>query len=150
MTSFVSILAILVVIIVSHPQKLNPKQQQKLDMRWSADEKRKGEQPDFDRFQACDYLDLGEVGHRQRSDFDCKPEDKFVFKVVFGISLLYIHMGQFLQSSESSESLSKKFFLALHGDQMDRLFQLLSTVLKRFCPLDSKNIFNRQDRQICH
>ncbi len=39
-------------------------------------------QSDFDGFQACDYLDLGEVGHRQRSDFDCKPGDKFVFKVV--------------------------------------------------------------------
>ena len=59
MTSFVSILAILVVILVTHPQKLNPHQQRKLDMRRSADEKRKGEQPDFDRFQACDYLDIG-------------------------------------------------------------------------------------------
>ena len=44
--------------------------------------KRKEKQSDFDGFQACDYLDLGEVGHRQRSDFDCKPGDKFVFKVV--------------------------------------------------------------------
>ena len=90
-------MAILVVIIVTHPKKLNPHQQRKLDMRISADEKRKGEQPDFDRFQACDYLDLGEVGHRQRSDFDCKPGDKFVFKVLFCIFLLYIHM--FLKES---------------------------------------------------
>ena len=44
--------------------------------------KRKEKQSNFDGFQACDYLDLGEVGHRQRSDFDCKPGDKFVFKVV--------------------------------------------------------------------
>ena len=44
--------------------------------------KRKEKQSDFDGFQACDYLDLGEVGRRQRSDFDCKPGDKFVFKVV--------------------------------------------------------------------
>ena len=44
--------------------------------------KRKEKQSDFDGFQACDYLDLGEVGHRERSDFDCKPGDKFVFKVV--------------------------------------------------------------------
>ena len=43
---------------------------------------RKEKQSDFDGFQACDYLDLGEVGHRERSDFDCKPGDKFVFKVV--------------------------------------------------------------------
>ena len=43
---------------------------------------RNEKQSDFDGFQACDYLDLGEVGHRQRSDFDCKPGDKFVFKVV--------------------------------------------------------------------
>ena len=44
--------------------------------------KRNEKQSDFDGFQACDYLDLGEVGRRQRSDFDCKPGDKFVFKVV--------------------------------------------------------------------
>ena len=43
---------------------------------------RNEKQSDFDGFQACDYLDLGEVGRRQRSDFDCKPGDKFVFKVV--------------------------------------------------------------------
>ena len=100
MTPFVSILAILVVIIVTHPH-----QQRKLDIRRSADEKRKGEQSDFDRFQACDYLDLGEVGHRQRSDFDCKPGDKFVFKVLFCIFLLYIHM--FLKGSSN-----KKFSIA--------------------------------------
>ena len=105
MTSFVSILAILVVIIVTHPKKLKHHQQRKLDMRRSADEKRKGEQSDFDRFQACDYLDLGEVGHRQRSDFDCKPEDKFVFKVLFCIFLLYIHM--FLKGQQSAVSIYK-------------------------------------------
>ena len=36
--------------------------------------------PNFE-FRACDYLDLVEVGYRERSDFDCKPGDKFVFKV---------------------------------------------------------------------
>ena len=35
----------------------------------------------------------------------------------------------------------KKYFLALHCDQTVQLFQLFSTVLKRFCPLDSKNVF---------
>ena len=33
----------------------------------------------------------------------------------------------------------KKYFLALHCDQTVRLFQLFSTVLKRFCPLHLKN-----------
>ena len=49
-------------------------------------------------------------------------------------------MGQFLQDGKNEQTLSKKnFFLALHCDQMVRLFQLFSTVLKRFCPLESKN-----------
>ena len=36
----------------------------------------------------------------------------------------------------------KKYFLPLHCDQTVRLFQLFSTVLKRFCPWYSKkNVF---------
>ena len=34
----------------------------------------------------------------------------------------------------------KKYFLA-HCDQTVQLFQLFSTVLKRFCPFHSKNVF---------
>ena len=49
-------------------------------------------------------------------------------------------MGQFLQDGKNEQTLSKKnIFLALHCDQTVRLFQLFSTVLKRFCPLESKN-----------
>ena len=33
----------------------------------------------------------------------------------------------------------QKYFLALHCDQTVGLFQLFSTVLKRFCPVQSKN-----------
>ena len=33
----------------------------------------------------------------------------------------------------------KKYFLTLHCDQTVQLFQLFSTVLKRFCPVQSKN-----------
>ena len=35
----------------------------------------------------------------------------------------------------------QKSFLALHCDQTVGLFQLFSTVLKRFCPVQSKNTF---------
>ena len=49
-------------------------------------------------------------------------------------------MGQFLQDEKNEQTLSKKkYFLALHCDQTVRLFQLFLTVLKRFCPLESKN-----------
>ena len=42
----------------------------------------KGRQSEFNgTFQHCDYLDLTEVGYRQTSDFNCKPGDKFLFKV---------------------------------------------------------------------
>ena len=40
---------------------------------------------DFE-FQACDYLDLVEVGYRQSSDYNCAPGQKFLFKV-FSFSL---------------------------------------------------------------
>ena len=33
-------------------------------------------------FQACDYLDLVEVGYRPNSDYNCEPGDKFLFKVL--------------------------------------------------------------------
>ena len=50
------------------------------------------------------------------------------------------HMGQFLQDGKNDQTLSKKkYFLPLHCDQTVRLFQLFSTVLKRFRPVHLKN-----------
>ena len=39
-----------------------------------------GKQGDFE-FQACDYLDLVEVGYRPGSDFNCAPGGEFLFEV---------------------------------------------------------------------
>ena len=41
--------------------------------------------------------------------------------------------------SKMSKLCPKKYFLVLHCDQTVQLFQLFSTVLKRFCPAQSKN-----------
>ena len=50
------------------------------------------------------------------------------------------HMDQFLHDGKNDQTLSKKkYFLPLHCDQTVRLFQLFSTVLKRFCPVHLKN-----------
>merc|ERR1719378_1737150 len=47
-------------------------------------------------FQACDYLDLVEVGYRLNSDYDCEPGDKFLFKAVKGLR------RQFLMTPETN------------------------------------------------
>ena len=60
-------------------QRKSPRKGQDSAKRNPAEE-RVGKQAGFE-FRACDYLDLVEVGYRERSDFDCKPGDKFVFKV---------------------------------------------------------------------
>merc|ERR1719234_788511 len=39
---------------------------------------------DFE-FQACDYLDLVEVGYRQDSDYNCTQGSKFLFKAANGL-----------------------------------------------------------------
>ena len=44
---------------------------------------------DFE-LRACDYVDLVEIGHRQRSDWDCGQGQKFVFKVFFFVFNLLI------------------------------------------------------------
>ena len=41
-----------------------------------------GKQGDFE-FQACDYLDLVEVGYRPGSDFNCAPGGEFLFEVFY-------------------------------------------------------------------
>ena len=43
--------------------------------------RKSGKQGGF-KFQACDYLDLVEVGYRPNSDYNCEPGDKFLFKVL--------------------------------------------------------------------
>ena len=45
-------------------------------------------------------------------------------------------MGQFLQDEENGQNVA--FFFSFFGAL---IWQLLSTVLKRFCPLDSKTVF---------
>merc|ERR1719300_2354555 len=47
-------------------------------------------------FQACDYLDLVEVGYRPNSDYNCEPGDKFLFKAVKGLR------RQFLMTPETN------------------------------------------------
>ena len=49
-------------------------------------------------------------------------------------------MGQIPQDRENGQNVAFFFyFLKLCCDQTVRFFKLLSTVLKRFCPLQSKN-----------
>ena len=50
------------------------------------------------------------------------------------------HMGQIPQDGENGQHVAFFYFLKLCCDQTVRFFQLLSTVLKRFCPLDAKNV----------
>ena len=47
-------------------------------------------------------------------------------------------MGQITQDGENGQNVA---FLKFYCDQTVRFFQLFSIVLKRFCPLDSKNVF---------
>jgi len=48
------------------------------------------------KFQACDYLDLVEVGYRQSSDYNCAPGQKFLFKAANGLR------RQFLMTPETN------------------------------------------------
>ena len=45
----------------------------------------------------------------------------------------------FCRTGKWANFVLKQYFWVLHCDQTVQLFQLLSTVLKRFCPLQSKN-----------
>ena len=53
----------------------------------------------------------------------------------------WVYMGQFLQDGKRVWIMSQKIFLKLHCDQTVGFFQDFSTVLKSFCPADSKNTF---------
>merc|ERR1719295_2430968 len=57
--------------------------------------RKSGKQNGFE-FQACDYLDLVEVGYRPNSDYNCEPGDKFLFKAVKGLR------RQFLMTPETN------------------------------------------------
>ena len=51
------------------------------------------------------------------------------------------HMGQFPQDGENGQNVAFFIFLVLCCDQTVWFVQLFSTVLERFCPLHSKNVF---------
>ena len=58
-------------------------------------------------------------------------------------SLLYAYMGQFPQDGENGQNVVFFFFKKI-GSLLwlnSLIFQLFSTVLKKFCPLDSRNVF---------
>ena len=50
-------------------------------------------------------------------------------------------MGQFPQDGENGQKVAFFHFLELCCEHPVLFFQLLSTVLKRFCPWHSKNVF---------
>ena len=50
-------------------------------------------------------------------------------------------MGSFPQDGENEQNLSYFFSLELYCDQTVLFFQVFSIVLKRLCPLQSKNTF---------
>ena len=50
-------------------------------------------------------------------------------------------MSQIPQEGENGQNVEFFIFLKLFCDQTVWFFQLFSTVPKRFCPLDSKNVF---------
>ena len=57
------------------------------------------------------------------------------------IDLAHSHMGQFPQDGENGQNVAFfHFFVALLLPN-GMIFQLFLTVLKRFCPLHSKNVF---------
>ena len=63
-------------------------------------------------------------------------------KGCFGSTTSYeIHMGQFPQDGENGQNVAFFIFLERCCDQTVWFFQLFPTVLKRFCPLDFKNVF---------
>ena len=49
-------------------------------------------------------------------------------------------MGQIPQDGNNGQDVDFFIFLKLYCDQTVLFFQLFSTDLKRFCPLDSKNV----------
>ena len=49
-------------------------------------------------------------------------------------------MGQIPQDGENGQNVAFKKKLKLCCDQTVIFFHILSTVLKRFCPLDAKNV----------
>ena len=52
------------------------------------------------------------------------------------------HMGQFPQDGENSQNVAfLNFFWSSAVTKRFDFFQLFSTVLERFCPLHSKNVF---------
>merc|ERR1719234_2360931 len=74
-------------------QKKSGKRQERKSRRRGQDKKNKvetkpaiakqrmsGKQDTDFEFQACDYLDLVEVGYRQDSDYNCTQGSKFLFK----------------------------------------------------------------------
>ena len=92
MPSFIPIFTILLVLMVNHSTDSgavsNP--HKKIEFRKSrsfvkSKTKKHGKSAMKSRKQMelkhCDYIDLSEVGHRQCSDFDCKPSGKFLIKV---------------------------------------------------------------------
>ena len=50
-------------------------------------------------------------------------------------------MSQTPQDGEIGQNVAFSIFLKLYCDQKVWFFQRFSTVLKRFCPLDSKKVF---------
>ena len=59
----------------------------------------------------------------------------------FHIAKASFHMGSFPQDGENEQNLSYFFSLELYCDQTVLFFQVFSIVLKRLCPLQSKNTF---------
>merc|ERR1719234_3106034 len=81
-------------------QKKSAKRQERKSRRRSQDKSEKktaemkpaiakqrmsGKQDTDFEFQACDYLDLVEVGYRQDSDYNCTQGSKFLFKAANGL-----------------------------------------------------------------
>merc|ERR1712181_87727 len=61
-----------------------------------AKQRMSGKQDTDFEFQACDYLDLVEVGYRQDSDYNCTQGSKFLFKAANGLR------RQFLMTRETN------------------------------------------------
>ena len=81
---------------------------------------------------------------RGRLFFACKPSDALSQEyTVHSTGSYWLHIyGQFLQDGKNGQNLAfLKKFLKLCCDQNVWFLQLFSTVLMRFCPLQSKNVF---------
>ena len=55
--------------------------------------------------------------------------------------MYHVHMGQFPQDGENGQNVAFFYFLGGFAVTKWFVFQLFSTVLKTFCPLDFKNVF---------